>query len=185
MATGALLDHKLRSALSIVGIVCGVMAVLSMISIGEGARNEALRQIEQLGTRNIYLKAVALTAGQAYKARRKLSAGLRTDDAEMIKKGCESVADVGYLKEVSASITGAGREISPQFIACSASVAGLQNLDIRYGRFVRNRDLDRKNKVCVLGSNVARSLGPKVWLGSHLRVGNHLFKVVGILKHYD
>ena len=75
MAAGALLDHKLRSALSIVGIVCGVMAVLSMISIGEGARNEALRQIEQLGTRNIYLKAVTLTAGQAYKARRKLSAG--------------------------------------------------------------------------------------------------------------
>lgn len=185
MATRALMGHKLRSALSILGIVCGVMAVLSMVSIGEGAKNEALRQIELLGTRNIYLKAVSLTAGQEYKARRQLSTGLSVDDARMIKKGCEFVADVGYLKEISASIAGTGREVSPQFIACSASIAGLQNLFIRYGRFIRDRDVERKNKVCVLGSNVAESLGSTVRLGKHIRIGGHLFKVVGILKRYD
>ena len=70
VAPRALLDHKLRSALSMVGIVCGVMAVLSMISIGEGARREALHQIEQLGTRNIYLRSVVLTQSQKTKARR-------------------------------------------------------------------------------------------------------------------
>ena len=175
MATRALMGHKLRSALSILGIVCGVMAVLSMVSIGEGAKNEALRQIELLGTRNIYLKAVSLTAGQEYKARRQLSTGLSVDDARMIKKGCEFVADVGYLKEVSASIAGTGREVSPQFIACSASIAGLQNLFIRYGRFIRDRDVERKNKICVLGSNVAESLGSTARLGRPFRIGDHLF----------
>jgi putative ABC transport system permease protein len=184
-ATRALMGHKLRSALSILGIVCGVMAVLSMISIGAGAKNEALRQIEQLGTRNIYLKSVSLTAGQEYKARQLLSKGLNVEDARMIKKGSDSVADVGYLMEVSASITGTGRQISPQFIACSASIAGLQNLFIRHGRFIRDRDIVRKSKVCVFGGNVAESLGPAVRLGSHIRIGDHLFKVVGILKRYD
>ncbi len=177
--------HKLRSILSILGIVCGVMAVLSMISIGAGARNEALRQIEQLGTRNIYLKAVSLTTGQEYKARRKLSAGLTTDDAAMIKKVCKSVEDVGCIKKVSASITGIGKDISPQFIACSSSIVELQNLFIHHGRFILDHDVKRKNKICVIGSHVAKSLGPTLRLGDHIRIGNHLFKIAGILKQYD
>ena len=185
VAPRALLGHKLRSSLSIVGIVCGVMAVLSMISIGEGARKEALRQIEQLGTRNIYLKAVGLTEGQKYRARRLRSTGLSPADADLLKKVSDSVSDVGCLKEVSTSISGAGREISPQFVACSPNIAGLQNLFIRSGRFIRDRDVDRKNKVCVLGSGVCKRLGSGAWLGSHIRVGQHLFKVVGILRHHD
>jgi putative ABC transport system permease protein len=185
MAARALMGHKLRSALSIVGIVCGVMAVLSMISIGEGARREALHQIEQLGTRNIYLKAVTLTEGQAYRARRKLSKGLSPDDALLLKKGCDAVAAVGSLKEFSASVTDAGREVSPQFIACSASIAELQNLYVRHGRFIRDSDVVHKNTVCVLGSTVADNLGAKTWLGSQLRIGDQLFKVIGVLKRYD
>jgi len=185
MAGRALMNHKLRSSLSVLGIVCGVMAVLSMISIGEGAKNEALRQIEQLGTRNIYLKAVSLTKGQEYKARRQLSTGLSVADAAMIKRVCKSVEAVSCIKEVPASITGAGKEISPQFISCSPSIAGLQNLFIRYGRFIREHDVSRKNKVCVIGSQVAKSLGPALWLGNYIRIGDHLFKIVGILKEYD
>jgi len=185
MAARALLIHKLRSILSILGIVCGVMAVLSMISIGAGAKNEALRQIEQLGTRNIYLKAVSLTQGQEYKARRQLSAGLSTDDAAMIKRVCQSVEDVSCIKKVSASITGIGKDILPQFIACSASMAELQNLFIRHGRFILRNDVEKENKICVIGNDVAKSLGPALQLGSHIRIGNHLFKIVGILKQYD
>jgi len=185
MAARALMGHKLRSFLSILGIVCGVMAVLSMISIGAGARNEALRQIEQLGTRNIYLKSVSLTKGQRYKARRQLSAGLSTDDAAMIKRVCKSVEDVSCIREVSASITGVGKEISPQFIACSSNLAGLQNLVIRYGRFFLSHDITSENKICVLGSHVVESLGPTLWLGDHIRIGDHLFKIVGILKQHD
>jgi len=80
IATRSLMQHKLRSFLSVLGIVCGVMAVLSMISIGEGAKQEVVQQIEQLGTRNIYLKAVNLTSDQRQKARERLSAGLTHRD---------------------------------------------------------------------------------------------------------
>lgn len=73
----SLLQHKLRAALSILGVICGVVAVLVMLSIGEGAKREAQSQIEQLGTKNIYLKAVSLTGDQAIKAREKLCQGLR------------------------------------------------------------------------------------------------------------
>ena len=185
VAPRALMSHKLRSALSIVGIVCGVMAVLSMISIGEGARKEALRQIEQLGTRNIYLKAIELTEGQKYKARRMRSAGLSRQDADLLKGVSDAVSDVGCLRQFSAAVSGAGRDISPQFVACSANLARLQNLSIRSGRFINDRDVDHRNKVCVLGSSVIKRLGSGAWLGSHIRVGQHLFRIVGILRHRD
>ncbi|KPJ78800.1 MAG: hypothetical protein AMJ54_01545 [Deltaproteobacteria bacterium SG8_13] len=184
-AARALMDHKLRSALSVVGIVCGVMAVLSMISIGEGAREQALRQIEQLGTRNIYLKPIRLTGEQAYRARRKLSPGLRADDAAMLKRNCELLSQAACLKEFSASISGTGRQITPQFVACSANLAEIQDLAIHRGRFIRNGDVDRKNKVCVLGSAVAASLGPNMRIGSDLRIEDHLFKIVGALKRRE
>jgi putative ABC transport system permease protein len=182
MAARALMSHKLRSALSVVGIVCGVMAVLSMISIGEGARDEALRQIEQLGTRNIYLKSIQLTGEQVYRARRKLSVGLSADDAAMLKRNCQLLTAVGFLKEFSASLSGSGRQITPQFVACSASIAELQQLHLRSGRFIRPHDVEKKNQVCVLGSGVARRLGPSIDVGSSLRIGDHLFKIVGVLE---
>jgi len=185
IAVRSLLQHKLRSALSILGVVCGVVAVLSMISIGEGAKREAIKQIEQLGTKNIYIKAVSLTKDQELKAREKLSRGLRIYDADRIKIACRFVKDVACLKEINASITGTIKYVSPQIVTCSANFARLQNLMLSQGRFIRDQDLDSRNLVCILGHSVAKNLGPEFGLGSYLRIGGHLFKVVGILDQYD
>ncbi len=185
VAARALMSHKLRSTLSVVGIVCGVMAVLSMISIGEGARREALAQIEQLGIRNIYLKPIQLTGEQVYRARRELSPGLVAEDAAMLKRNCALLSAVGSVKEFSAAISGTFSDITPQFAACSASIAELQGLVVARGRFIRNRDLKQKNKVCVLGSSVVAGAGPNVGVGSDLRIGDHIFKIVGVLKRRE
>ncbi len=67
IALHSLYDHKLRSGLSALGIICGVMAVLTMISIGEGAKQDLLLQIEQLGTKNIYLNKRLMTDAQKKK----------------------------------------------------------------------------------------------------------------------
>src|SRR4030042_6740404 len=88
LAVRSLLQHKLRATLSILGVVCGVAAVLSMLSIGAGAKSESLSQIEQLGTRNIYVKSIHLTEMQEKKSRAKLSQGLTLYDAQRIKNGC-------------------------------------------------------------------------------------------------
>jgi len=60
----SLLQHKLRSLLSILGIVCGIMAVVAVIAIGEGAEQETMRHIEQMGITNIYIRADQLTEEQ-------------------------------------------------------------------------------------------------------------------------
>ena len=185
LAIRSLLQHKLRAALSILGVICGVMAVLAMLSIGEGAKQEALDQIEQLGTRNIYVKAAALTEEQEIKAREGLSRGLTPYDKDRIVAGCAAVQDVACLKEVSASVIGMAKEASPQIVACSSNYAQVQQFSVSYGRFISDQDLELKNRVCVVGYDVANGLGSDGSPGKSIRMEDSLFRVVGVLKRHD
>jgi len=179
----SLLQHKLRACLSIFGIICGVMAFLTMISVGEGARRKIINQIEQLGTKNIYVRAVALTDEQKLRADEHLSKGLSVYDADRIRSGCRYIRDVGYLKEVKQSLRDSG--ISPQIVAISSNYAELLNLSLSQGRFIREADIRYKNLTCVAGDDVAKSLGAKGKLGSYIRIEDYLFKIVGILNRSD
>ena len=182
VAVRSLLQQKLRSFLSVLGVVCGVMAVVAMISIGEGAKKETLDEIEQLGTRNIYIKAVALSEDQVALAREHLSKGLNTADMQRIKKGAAMIQNVACLREVKTAILGLAREISPQVVACSAGYAEMQRIHISSGRFIAPQDQRQKSLVCVLGSDIAQSLGDAGVPGGFIRMGPHLFKVVGVLS---
>ncbi len=185
IAFRCLLIHKLRSALSVLGVVCGVMAVLSMISIGEGAKQKVMEQIEQLGTKNIYLKAISLTVDQQMKASENRSKGLTLKDLHLIQVGCRYARGVASLKEVTASVIGMSREINPQIVASSSNYSDLQNFFISKGRFISDQDIKRRNLVCVLGDRVAKSLGARGKTGSQIRIENHMFKIVGILDRFD
>jgi putative ABC transport system permease protein len=184
IATRSLMQHKLRSFLSILGVVCGVMAVLSMISIGEGAKQEVVQQIEHLGTRNIFLKAVNLTTDQQQKARERLSTGLTHQDVKQILTGCRDVRRVASLKEITATVTDITGEISPQVVAVSADYGEIQNLVLSRGRFISALDVLQKNMVCVLGNDVAERMGVLGKPGQYVRIENHLFRVVGILNRF-
>jgi putative ABC transport system permease protein len=185
IAIRSLLQHKLRAILSILGVICGVMAVLAMVSIGEGAKQESLSQIEQLGTRNIYLKGISLTETQERTARERLSQGLTVHDKYRIMKGCPGVKDVACLKELTASIIGMIRNMSPQIVACSPNYVQVQKLFLSQGRFINEIDIAHRNLVCVLGDTVAESLGPGGKPGGHIRIEEHIFTVVGVLRRYQ
>lgn len=181
----SLLHQKLRSLLSVLGVVCGVMAVVAMISIGEGAKQETVQQIAQLGTKNIYIKAVALTESQVAKARERQSRGLTIADLQRIANGCQKAKQIAGLKEITASILGLPREITPQVVACSANYARLLGLHISAGRFISPQDGNRKNLVCVLGSEVARRLEALGRPGRFIRINQHMVKVVGLLNRIE
>lgn len=184
-AVRSLLQHKLRSGLSILGVICGVMAVMTMISIGEGAKKESLAQIEQLGAKNIYIKEITLTEAQEKKARDKLSSGLIIDDVYRIRKECPGVRNIACLKELKASIIATVKDISPQIVATSANYAEVQKIFIFQGRFLTEQDIAQKSQVCILGDTVAKKLGLQGHMGNLIRIENSLFKIIGILKRFD
>jgi putative ABC transport system permease protein len=185
LAVKSLLQHKLRATLSILGVVCGVAAVLSMLSVGEGAKRESLSQIEQLGTRNIYVKSIPLTEMQERKSRAKLSQGLTLYDAQRIKNGCHNVQDVAGLRELKASIFGAIKDVMPQIVSCSPNYASMLKIPIFDGRFISDPDMQEGKLVCVIGYNVAKNMGASGSIGNYLRIENFLFKIVGILRRIE
>lgn len=185
LAFRSLMQHKLRAALSILGVICGVGAVLAMLSISEGAKRESLKQIEQLGTRNVYVKPVSLTAEQAERARTMRSQGLNTADAERIVIGCSVVEAVAYIKGLKASTVVSGSEAIPSVAACSPNYAAVLRLPLDQGRFISGEDVTLKNLVCVLGYDTAKTLGLNGQVGVFLRIEHELFKVIGILGRQD
>ncbi len=173
--------NKLRSFLSVLGVVFGVMAVMAIICIGQGARDEAVRQIEQLGTRNIYIKQMDLSSEQKAKAARQHLEGLSTWDMDRLKNGPAHIRQMASLKELSVEVMSSGQRISPQVIACSANYVEVLNLKIVAGRFIQQSDIDGHELVCVLGSDVAARLGQDGQLYEQLRMDNQTFTIVGLL----
>ncbi len=181
----SLLDHKLRSGLSTLGIICGVMAVLTMISIGEGAKHDLLLQIEQLGTKNIYLKPRVLSEEQQNQAGANLSAGLTPADAIRIRNGYARIKDIALLNEVKATVLDTQSSAAPQVIAVSDNYGEILGLGMAQGRFISAVDGDLKQPVCVLGASLAAQLGSRANIGSRIRIEDQLFKVVGKLKNFE
>lgn len=185
IAAGSLLQQKLRSFLSVLGVVCGVMAVIAMIAIGEGAKQETLRQIERLGTRNIYIKAVSQTIEQQLYAREHLSLGLTLADLQRITNGADGVAAGACLKEIPIELLGVDTKFSPQVAAVSQNYAELLGITVSSGRFIASLDRRHKNRVCVLGYDVARKLDKRGNIGQYIRMAGHPVKVVGVLGRME
>ncbi len=181
-----LLLHKLRSGLSILGIVFGVASVISMLSVGEGARREAVAQIELMGTNNITIHALNLTKAGKIEAAKNLSSGLTIHDAELIKKHNPLVKRLAPLKEVDRDLYFLNRDISYRIIGTYPDYLYAGNLTLKGGRFLVGKDIEERKRVCVLGADMAKDLFPaQKAIGKWIRIGTEWFKVVGVLRNKD
>ncbi len=178
----SLLLHRLRSLLSTLGILFGVVAVVAMLSIGEGAKRETIEQIEQLGINNIIIRQIDQSEEQRLKAAQKRSRGLTLQDAEAIKKNIAPISWVAPIKVVEAEIIGTPKEMAPEMLAVSPDYAALKAMEMASGRFISDRDCGRKELVCVLGADVASSLGKEGHVGQSIRIEGLQFQIVGVVQ---
>src|SRR5664279_1846262 len=99
-----LLSHKMRSMLTMLGVIFGVAAVIAMVSIGEGAKQEALDQIKQMGIDVIHIKRASITGELADKAEERSPFGLKYSDAESIMNVCTFAKRIVPTREVFADV---------------------------------------------------------------------------------
>jgi putative ABC transport system permease protein len=178
-----LLLRKLRSLLSTLGIIFGVAAVISMISIGEGARREAVEQIKLLGTNNIRIKQLQLTGEKREEAERRFSSGLTYNDALLIRESIPGLLGVAPLKFVDAEVRFEGRQGIAQVVGVSPAYEEVTNFRVTDGRFITQFDFMESKSICVLGSEVKEELfGYRDALGAAVRIGEGLFTVVGVME---
>ncbi|MCK9223927.1 MAG: ABC transporter permease [Candidatus Muirbacterium halophilum] len=175
--------HKLRSFLTILGVIFGVGSVIAMMSIGAGAEKEAVRQIEEMGARNITVKAKKLTGKDYKEAVRKFSKGLSVDDVDYIKKTIPVIVDSAPQIIIDEK-AGFGK-LRPEcnIVGIDTGFFRISGKKIRFGRFINNDDLNYFRKVCVLGAEIAEELfynhDPQ---GKIIRIGNERFVIIGTVS---
>jgi len=167
--------HKLRSGLSILGVVFGVAAVVAMSSVGEGARRETLAQIESLGidTVTVRLRREAEAGGP----------GLVSADASSAARVVPGVIAAAPVRVVELEADADGRTVPATVLGTTPAYREATRLGLRAGRFLADLDVAERKRVAILGAGVARALFPLgEALGSSVRVGGDWFEVVGILE---
>ena len=175
--------HKLRTFLTMLGVIMGVAAVISMLSIGEGAKREALEQISILGINNIIIKAriPEETPGTPQALGR--SPGLSLEDGRNIALFSELVSNVVPQRyEPISSISYGGNEAAVRVVATVPTFLYSSSIDVETGRFITPRDNAEFSQVCVLGAKAKRELfafeNP---IGRGVRIGDLDFSVVGVM----
>jgi putative ABC transport system permease protein len=180
---GSLRTHALRSALSVLGIIFGVGAVIAMLSIGAGAEKEALEIIDQMGLRNVIVRDKVFDRDDEKQEVRRKSPGLALRDAAAIKDAVPGVDRVIAKIEVDAwkTLTATGRA-KPKVVGVSHEYPQMVRLPLREGRFFDRRDEETYAQVCVIGDGVRRELfGFDPALGQPLKINDTWLMVVGVL----
>ena len=176
--------HKLRSFLTALGIILGVAAVICMVSIGEGSKQEALRQIEQLGARNIIVRSQrpSEAAQQGRERSRVVNYGITWADLRIIEENFSDAADIIALKEVGAEVIRGALKRTSQAYGVDPRLAQVANLRVSKGRYLIDADNHERAMVCVIGSEVARHFFPlDDPLGSTISIDDKAMRIVGVL----
>jgi putative ABC transport system permease protein len=176
-------SRKLRSFLTMLGVIFGVAAVVSMVAIGSGAREEALRQIKLLGTNNIRIRALALEGMLKAEAMRKSPFGLTLADAESLKDIVPNITNVAVAKKIDAKVFNNNQIITAEVVGTLPDYPEVVGFGVQEGRFINNIDLDESKMVCVIGNDIKESVfGLEEPLNKTLRIGFKWFTVVGVME---
>ena len=144
--------HKLRSLLTMLGMIFGVAAVVAMLSIGAGAQQEVMSFIEQLGVRNLIVESREAPDEQTLQKIRKLSKGLSFQDFRMIEANLEGVSASTARKRFTPSkLLPKPQGDAPMLYGVSPSYASIANLRVVNGRFFDDAETAAAAPVAVLG----------------------------------
>ncbi|MFQ5348963.1 MAG: ABC transporter permease [Thermoanaerobaculia bacterium] len=174
--------QKLRAALTMLGIVFGVGAVISMLSIGAGAEQQALATISRLGLNNVLVRAREIRDDELEEVRTK-SPGVSLRDVEAIRDAVPGVVLVAPKAEIEPyGVLSIDGTTEAEVFGVSELHDELVNLEIADGRFLDPLDVRRHGQVAVIGDQVRRDLfGYQPAVGRHLKVNDLWLEVVGVL----
>jgi putative ABC transport system permease protein len=174
--------HKLRSSLTILGIVIGVAAVISLMSIGRGTQAEILSRIESLGSNLIFVMPGTATEGGVRGAAGS-AATLTLEDAAAISEQVPGVAAVAPYSSSSLQLVVGSNNMRAQVIGVTPEYQQAYNLKASEGAFLSDYDYQSGAKVAVIGANVKDTLFENVDpLGQQIRMGSNVVRVMGVLE---
>ncbi len=180
-----LLLHKMRSALTMLGIIFGVASVIAMLAIGEGASYEAQQAIKELGSNNVIIRSVKppeedqASGGQQGLA---VAYGLTYRDADRIRATIPAIDEVFPMRIFRENVRFDTRQIQAQVTGTLPSHIDLLNVPIQRGRFLTEIDQHYQRNVAVLSEELAKRLFDfREPIGSEIRIASNYYRVVGVI----
>jgi len=179
-AWGGVVTHKLRSFLTILGIVIGVGAVITLMSVGRGAEASIVSNIKSMGSNLITIRSGMFTFGGVRSA---ASGTLTLEDAEAIAK-LSNISAVAPYYSSNLQLVAGGENTNSQVSGVTPEYMTVNNLKMTSGSWFSEQDYQRGTKVVVLGANVAETLFPAGSpIGQKIRMGGKIIAtVIGVLE---
>jgi putative ABC transport system permease protein len=187
IGAGALRTHRLRTALTTLGVVFGVAAVICMLAIGKGAEQRVLAEYRRLGVRNLHVEsrpAATAAAAPGGAAAAAIGLGLVADDARALAAElAPHVAAVAAERSLDRRVVSARGHQLARVCGVSPQYADLLGIELLGGRFIAPLDEASAAAVCVLSEPLAAALFPaQSPLGEVVRVGEQALRVVGLVR---
>jgi len=181
-AVGNLATHKMRTSLTMLGMIFGVGAVIAMLSIGAGGEKKAMEAIGRLGLRNVIVRAKEIKPEERAEMRKK-SLGVSLRDGEAVREAIPNVESVLPRLEVKPyKIMAPGAKTKGKVFGVSARSRNVASVALAAGRFFDARDERDHAQVAVIGQNIRRNLfGYGAAIGKQLKVNDVWLEVIGVM----
>ncbi|MBQ2612090.1 ABC transporter permease [bacterium] len=182
MAIVSLKVNKMRSALTSLGIIIGVSAVIIMLAVGTGSSQKIAKDMESMGSNLLMIRSASATSGGV-----RMGMGTRPTltlkDTEAIAKNCRGLLAIAPYSSEAKQLTYGNQNWSTSIGGTTADYLFIRNYEIASGRNFLPEDIQNASKVVIIGNTVATELfGDVDPIGKTMRIGNVPFNIIGLLK---
>ena len=183
IALRALGANKLRSALTMLGVIIGVGAVISLMSIGAGLQQQVTESIRSLGPNLLFITPGAQEEG-GVRAAAGSRPTLTLDDSEALHNaGFPFLVDVAAQQDSGGQLIAGDRNWRSRISGVTPSFQYVRNSPVKFGEFINEQHMQSRSRVMVIGSNVAQELfGDSDPVGETIRANRQIFRVIGVLE---
>lgn len=181
IALDALVSNKLRSILTMLGIIIGVGAVIAMVSIGMGVRDKISTSIASLGS-NLIIVMPGASSSSGVRGAAGSNTTLTLKDAQAIARDVDGIAAIAPSVSSQYQLVAGNMNWTTSVQGTTPEYMEVRNVSVEAGSFITNDDLDARNRVAVIGATVASNLFANTNpIGQSIRINNAPFKIIGVL----
>ncbi len=182
IATDALWNNKLRTGLTMLGVVIGIASVTSITSIGQGIQKNVGQQIQSLGTDVLQVMPGAARSGNVFQGAGSIST-LTWEDAKAIAKGAPSAKLVSATLQRSTQVVYGETNTNTLVYGADTNYPEARNTHPEIGRYFTQAEVDQSAQVVVLGPTVQRKLfGSATGLNEKIRIQGQIYRVIGVME---
>ncbi|MBX3439341.1 MAG: ABC transporter permease [Planctomycetaceae bacterium] len=187
LALKSVLLHKLRSGLTMLGIVFGVFSVIAMLAIGEGASTQAQRQVLELGATNVIVRSIKPPDESSNSSSGGFTSviryGLNRKDYKVLSETIPTIVGIVPVRELTQEVRNRRYTLNSTIVGTTPEYLDMNHLKMAQGRFLTDKDIRQRSNVVVLAFGTAQILFPfENPIGRPVQIANRAYRVIGVTQ---